>query len=64
MDGDYLTITAAASEVIHIVKTFANSRCQLYVAPDVDEFLKNFFPHELSNYIVDYKLKDFQMNVR
>lgn len=64
LDGDYLTIAAAADEVIQIVRTFSHTKSQLYVSSDIDAFLKMYFPNEVHNYIVDTKLLNFQMEVK
>lgn len=64
IDGEYITVVEAASEILSIVGTFAHTKSQLYVSPSVDKFLKEFFPNLPANYKVDAKLLDFQMNVR
>lgn len=64
LDGDYLLVGDIVSEILSIVGTFAHTKSQLYVSPNVDKLLKAFFPITPANYKVDAHLVDFQMNVR
>lgn len=64
LDGDYLSVGDIVSEILSIVGTFAYTKSQLYVSPNVDKLLKAFFPVTPANYKVDARLVDFQMNVR
>ena len=64
LDGDFISIDDAISEILCIAKTFNHTKCKLYVSDDISKFLKTFMPLDKYNFIVDSRLRDFEMNVR
>jgi hypothetical protein len=62
-EGDFITYYDAAGELFSILHTFAHTKAQLYVSPDIDEFLKSK-GFDYFNYKVDRKLCYLEMNVR
>ena len=61
--GDFIPFTDAAGELFSILHTFAHTKSQLYVSPDIDEFLRDR-GFDYFNYKVDRNLRYLEMNVR
>ena len=61
--GDFIPFADAASELFSILHTFAHTKSQLYVSPDVDEFLRDR-GFDYFNYKIDNSLRYLEMNIR
>jgi hypothetical protein len=62
--GEFVSLASAMSEILAIMYTFTNSRCQIYVSRHVDEFLNHYGFGNTFNYKIDSNLRYLEMNVR